>query len=126
VIITDNPPEESREIIVRRLTDTERVIKPEIIFEVDSGKIREILREHNFVLLLASQQEKYFVVYRNIDYVQHRIDRYLNADVNSTPIVHVTIAFPAFNRLILDRSHLGYLGGSALIEDIGSTLAALF
>jgi hypothetical protein len=78
------------------------------------------------VLLLASQQEKYFVVYRNIDYVQHRIDRYLNADVNSTPIVHVTIAFPAFNRLILDRSHLGYLGGSALIEDIGSTLAALF
>lgn len=68
----------------------------------------------------------HFVEDQNIDYVQHGIDRYLSADVNSTPIVHVTIAFPAFNRLILDRSHLGYLGGSALIEDIGSTLAAPF
>lgn len=126
VIITDNPPEEYRQIIEKRLTDTESAIKPKIIFEVDSGKIRDILREHNFTLLLASSQEKYFAEDQNIDYVQHGIDKYLSADVKTSPIVHVTIAFPAFNRLILDRSYVGYRGGSALIEDIGATLAAPF
>ncbi|MBI1921002.1 MAG: nitrogenase [Geobacter sp.] len=100
VIITDNPPEEFHAEIVRRLTEgLESAVKPEVYFEIDSHKIRLLLREHTVQLILASSLEKHIAVDE------------LNA-------MQVSVAFPVYDRLIVDRTYAGYRGGLALMEDV--------
>jgi len=100
VIITDNPPEESHEYIVRNLTDgLESAVKPRVVFETDSHRIRLLLQEHTLQLILASSLEKHIAVDE------------LNA-------MQVSVAFPVYDRLIVDRTYAGYRGGLALMEDV--------
>jgi nitrogenase molybdenum-iron protein beta chain len=100
VIITDNPPEEFHDEIVRNLTEgLDSIVKPEVHFEIDSHRIRLLLREHTLQLILASSLEKYLAVDE------------LNA-------MQVSVAFPVYDRLIVDRNYAGYRGGLALMEDV--------
>jgi len=100
VIITDNPPEEFHDEIVHNLTEgLDSVVKPEVHFEIDSHRIRLLLREHTLQLILASSLEKYLAVDE------------LNA-------MQVSVAFPVYDRLIVDRNYAGYRGGLALMEDV--------
>ncbi|MBJ6724382.1 nitrogenase component 1 [Geomesophilobacter sediminis] len=100
VIVTDDPPEESREEIVRSLTEgLESAVKPEVHFEIDAHKIRLLLREHTVQLVLASSLEKYLAV-------------------DELDAMQLSVAFPAYDRLIVDRTYAGYRGGLALMEDI--------
>lgn len=102
VVIADGAPEEVRDQIVRELTDNvECVIKPEVIFEEDSHRIREKLKRGNSLVLLASSLE-------------NPIASEFGA------VIHITISFPSFDRLILDHNYAGYRGGLALMEDIVS------
>ena len=102
VIIADGAPEESREAIVRELTENlECIAKPEVIFEEDSHLIRENLKSGNSLVLLASSLE-------------NPIAFELGA------VIHVTVSFPSFDRLILDHNYAGYRGGLTLMEDIVS------
>jgi len=102
VIIADGAPEESREAIVRELTENlECIAKPEVIFEEDSHLIRENLKSGNSLVLLASSLE-------------NPIASELGA------VIHVTVSFPSFDRLILDHNYAGYRGGLTLMEDIVS------
>ena len=106
VIITDNPPEEHRAEIAQELTESiESILKPDVIFEADSHRIREKLRDRSFLVLLASSLEKY-------------IAPELGA------AVHLSISFPSFDRLILERSYAGFRGGLTLMEDILSQIVA--
>ncbi len=101
-IITDNPPEDVRPQIVRELTDNiESPFKPEVIFEADSFHVREQLKNRSYLVLLASSLEKGF------------------AEDTHVPI-YLSISFPIYDRLILERSYAGYHGGLTLIEDIVS------
>lgn len=105
VIITDNPPEEYREAIVKELTENlESPYSPKVIFEVDSHKIRLILREHTFQVILSSSLEKYIAS-------------------DELDAIHLGVSFPIYDRSILDRSYAGYRGGLALIEDLTATYA---
>lgn len=102
VIITDSPPEEVRPGIVRELTDNiESPFKPEIIFEADSFRVRENLKNRSYLVLLASSLEKGF------------------AEDTHVPI-YLSISFPIYDRLILEHSYAGYHGGLTLIEDVVS------
>jgi nitrogenase molybdenum-iron protein beta chain len=102
VIVTDNPPEEVRPEIIRELTENiESPFKPEVIFEADSFKVRESLKGRSYLILLASSLEKSF------------------AEDAQVPI-YLSISFPTYDRLILERSYAGYHGGLALVEDIVS------
>jgi nitrogenase molybdenum-iron protein beta chain len=102
VIIADGAPEESREAIVQELTENmECIAKPEVIFEEDSHLIRENLKSGNSLVLLASSLE-------------NPIASELGA------VIHVTVSFPSFDRLILDHNYAGYRGGLTLMEDIVS------
>ncbi|MGB9979177.1 nitrogenase component 1 [Methanobacterium sp.] len=102
--LTDNPPEEYRESIIKALTeDLEIESLPEIIFEPDSYEAREKLRDRPFQLLFASSLE-----------------------ANSAPeldALHVTVGFPAYDRMILGDSYAGYHGGLRLIEDYMNNFA---
>jgi len=56
--ITDEPPEEAREWIRRELTENiESAIKPDIIFEKDTFRIRENLRNRSFQVMLGTSLE---------------------------------------------------------------------
>ncbi|MEW6009740.1 nitrogenase [Methanobacterium alkalithermotolerans] len=102
--LTDNPPEEYREEIIKALSeDLTSTIKPEVVFEVDSHLAREKLKDRPFQFLFASSIE-----------------------ANSAPelgALHVTVAFPSYNRIVLTDSYAGYDGGLRLIEDYISTFA---
>ncbi|ADY57048.1 oxidoreductase/nitrogenase component 1 [Syntrophobotulus glycolicus DSM 8271] len=101
VIITDDPPEEQREQIVKDLTDRlESVIKPKVIFEVDSHKIRLLLREYTVQLVLASSLEKYI------------------SESELGGAIFLSVGFPSYDRLIVYRSYTGYRGGLNLMEDL--------
>ena len=100
VIVSDNPPEESHENITRLLTEgLASGIKPKVIFETDSHKIKLILQKHTLQLLLASSLEKHLP----------------RGDAG-----FLSVSFPSFDRLVLDRSYAGYRGGLAFMEDAGS------
>ena len=102
VILTDNPPEEKRTGIIVELTGRlETVLKPEIYFEIDAHLIREKLKGRSFLFLLSSSLEK-------------------NIAGEEYGAMHHSVAFPSYDRLILDRNYAGYRGGLALMEDLTS------
>lgn len=103
--ITDEPPEESRDWIVRELTDgIESVLKPEVIFEKDAFKIRENLRNRSFQVMLATSLEKW-------------------PAAKEFSVAHLSIAFPSYDRVIVERTYAGYRGGTSLLEDLLSKSA---
>jgi len=100
VQITDEPPEESRDQIVRELTDgIESVLKPEIIFEKDAFRIRENLRNRSFQVMLATSLEKW-------------------PAAKEFAVSHLSIAFPTYDRVIVEKTYAGYRGGTGLLEDL--------
>lgn len=106
VIVTDSPPDECRAEIIGELTEgIESIVKPDVIFEADSHLIRLKLRDRCFLALLASSLEKFIAP-------------------EFGAAVHLSISFPSFDRLILERSYAGYVGGLTLMEDIMSQIVA--
>jgi nitrogenase molybdenum-iron protein beta chain len=103
VIITDDPPEEVREEIARQLSEgIESASKPEVLFESDAHLIREKLKGRSFLFLFASSLEKHIA----------------GPEFNAIPI---TVAFPSYDRLILDRNYAGFRGGLTVMEELVST-----
>ncbi|MEN4018298.1 MAG: nitrogenase component 1 [Methanobacterium sp.] len=102
--LTDNPPEEYRESIIKELTEKlETTSWPDIIFEPDSHLSRENLRNRPFQFLFASSLEA--------------------NSAHDFGALHVTVAFPSYNRLILNDSYAGYNGALRLLEDYISIFA---
>ncbi|KZX14797.1 nitrogenase iron-iron protein beta chain [Methanobrevibacter cuticularis] len=99
VIITDNPPKEYRENIINAITSTEEIeFTPDIIFEIDSFKISQLLKDRPFLNLYASSLESV-----------------IKDELETT---HVTVSFPSYNRLVLGDNYVGYDGGLNLIQDL--------
>lgn len=103
VQITDEPPEEVRDEIVKYLKeDLETPLIPDIFFEPDAHLIRQNLKNRPFLFLFASSLEAPTAI----------------AEYGASS---VTVAFPAMNRLILNRTFAGYEGALTLYEEIIST-----
>ncbi|MDR1166634.1 MAG: nitrogenase [Deltaproteobacteria bacterium] len=104
-VITDDPPEETHASIVARLTQNiQGAFRPQVFFDYDSYRIRERLNEHTLQVLLASSLEKY---------VRGR----------DGEAFHLSVAYPIYDRVIVDRSYAGFRGGVALLEDISHSFA---
>ncbi len=105
VVVTDNPPEEYRESIRQKLTkNLSSSEKPEIFFEIDAYHIEKILDAHPSTVILGSSMEKYLAA-----------EKYL--------ALHLTVSFPAYDRLLMRRSYFGFFGGVNLLEDLLSKFA---
>ncbi len=101
--ITDNPPEEYREKIVQEIKDNiETVIIPDIVFEADTYKIRKNLEDRPFLFLLSSSLEA-------------------PTAMEDFAALHISAAFPIYNKSILVHNYAGYDGGLRLVEDIVGT-----
>jgi nitrogenase molybdenum-iron protein beta chain len=100
--ITDNPPKEYREQIIKEFHSDEIPYEPEIIFENDSYKIKENLKNKTsaFTILFASSLESSLA------------DQYR--------VLHLTITFPSYNRMVLLDNYVGYEGGAQLVEHFKS------
>jgi nitrogenase molybdenum-iron protein beta chain len=99
VIINDDPPLDAREVILNRLQEIGGT-RPKVYFEADSYAVRKLLSEEYFRMLLASSQEKYMAQEANQ--------------------IHLSVTFPSYERLIVNRTYAGYGGGTALLEDFMS------
>jgi nitrogenase molybdenum-iron protein beta chain len=100
VIINDDPPEEVRPQLLERLNNLESGLQPSIHFEVDTWKIRQILKKSICRVLLASSQERYLA--------------------ESERKIFVATTFPANNRLVVRDHYAGYGGGINIVEQIVS------
>ena len=103
--IADDPPEEKCDLIRQELTETlETPVKPEIVFETDAHRIRQNLKNRNSLFLFASSLEA-------------------PISLSEFGAIPLTVAFPSFDRLILERTYAGYKGGLTLAEDFMSKFA---
>lgn len=100
VQITDNPPEEYREKIVQEILDNiDTVVKPEIVFEVDTYNIRKNLEDRPFQFLFSSSLEA-------------------PTAMEDFGAFHIIAAFPVFNKSVLVQNYAGYEGSLRLVEEV--------
>ncbi|WP_094606724.1 Nitrogenase molybdenum-iron protein beta chain [Sporomusa silvacetica DSM 10669] len=105
--ITEDVPEEYLETIENYFKELSPEISSEVTFAQDSGVIEEKIRSINPLttpLLLASSWE--------VDVAK---------DIHG---LHLSVALPIIDRLIMHHTYVGYNGGLNLVEDIYSTLLA--
>jgi nitrogenase molybdenum-iron protein beta chain len=97
VVVNDDPPLEVRDVILDRLNTLDNDVRTNIFFESDSYAIRKILDNFYFRVILASSQE-----------------RFSAQEANQ---IHLSVTFPSFERLVVNRTYAGYGGGIAILED---------
>jgi len=101
--ITDNPPAEYREKIVQEIRNNiDTAVIPEILFEADTYKIRKNLEDRPFLFLFSSSLEA-------------------PTAMEDFAALHISAAFPIFNKSILVHNYAGYEGGLRLVEDVVGT-----
>jgi nitrogenase molybdenum-iron protein beta chain len=104
-IVTDDPPEEYRDGIEKGLTTgLEGIFTPKVIFDYDSHRIRQILKQQPLQVILASSLEKYIAISENEAH-------------------HLSVSYPLYDRLVVERSYTGYKGGIRLLEDMSYNFA---
>ncbi|MDR2611870.1 MAG: nitrogenase [Deltaproteobacteria bacterium] len=104
-VVTDDPPEWAREGIARRLAEgLQGPSVPRVLFQYDSHLIRQELRAQPLQVIFASSLEKYIAKTENEAH-------------------HLSVSYPTYDRLIVDRSYAGYRGGIAIMEDISHNFA---
>ncbi|SHI82959.1 nitrogenase component 1 [Propionispora hippei] len=101
--ITDGVAEEYQDSITEEFKKFEDGIEAKVIFSNDGGEIHEDIRKLTFrsrPLILGSAW-----------------DRVLSREING---YQLSLATPVTNRLVLNRSYVGYEGALRLVEDIYS------
>ena len=100
--ITDNPPLEVREEIIREIRENlDTVVQPDIIFEADTYKIRKNLENRPFLFLFSSSIEA-------------------PTSIEDYNALHIPISYPIYNRSVLAKHYSGYDGGLTVVEDVVS------
>jgi nitrogenase molybdenum-iron protein beta chain len=103
-IVTDSIfREEDKQRITERITNLEYARPPDIIFEQDQYRIAKKLREYNNItLLVGSTLEMEVALERNIQLQ--------------------VMSFPVSDKLVLNRTYIGYKGALTLVEDLFNNL----
>jgi nitrogenase molybdenum-iron protein beta chain len=99
--IVDDTPKEYRALIEEEFKKLNYDLKADVVFETDSYKIHEKIREHNYhgyPLVLGSYFDK--------EVTEELHGNFLN------------ISWPVQDKVVFDDFYAGYTGGIRLIEDI--------
>ncbi len=102
LIITDNPPEYTREALLTRLSGLVEGNGTEVFFSEDLAEITDLVRSSAVGLVLGSALEKPAAVELGIPFLQ--------------------ISFPLSEQIVLSRGYAGYRGAATLLEDFGSAI----
>ncbi|MDR1658105.1 MAG: nitrogenase [Deltaproteobacteria bacterium] len=104
-VVTDDPPLEQREQIQRLITTgLEGTSVPRVLFDYDSHRIRLAMREQPLQVVLGSSLEKYIAK-------------------TESEAHHLSVSYPTYDRLVVDRSYAGFRGGIGLLEDMSHSFA---
>ncbi|MDR2386189.1 MAG: nitrogenase [Deltaproteobacteria bacterium] len=104
-IVTDDPPDEARPTIEALLTQgLEGIFTPRVLFDYDSHRIRQALKQQPLQVILASSLEKYIAKSENEAH-------------------HLSVSYPIYDRLVVERSYVGYRGGMRMLEDMSHSFA---
>ena len=107
--VTDDTPEEYRELIKKEFENLNYDVKAEVLFETDGYKIDEAIKSdfyHGYPLIIGSFWEKELAE---------------NLEAN-----FLSISSPSSERIIMDRTYVGYEGGLRLIEDLYAVVLKRF
>ncbi|MDR1721496.1 MAG: nitrogenase [Methanobrevibacter sp.] len=96
IIMTDEPPEEYREDIVKAVQSEAIGYDVEVVFEKDSWKIKEILEGRSIATLFGSS-------------IESKVAKDIMA-------LYTSVTYPAYNRLALGENFVGYNGGAHFLE----------
>jgi nitrogenase molybdenum-iron protein beta chain len=102
LVITDDPPEESRASLEQSLALLVEEFGSEVFFTEDHAEISAVLRSGNAGLVLGSALEE-------------QVAEELGA-------AFMRVSFPLGERVVIDRGYAGYRGASSLLEDLGTLL----
>lgn len=98
VINTDDITKKAdKDAIVEQLTNLECKRVPEVFFEGDQFKIRELLKQYDLTMILGSTYEK--------------------ETASEMGVAHVTVSTPSTDRVVLNHKYAGYEGCITLVED---------
>lgn len=104
-LISDDLPEEQKEYIKSQLK-FEEVLSPTVIFEPDSNKIWNTVKDESPDFIFGSSLDKDFA--------------------SEHGFLRLSTAFPITDRVIIDKGYAGYRGAINLIEDVFSVIVAPF
>jgi nitrogenase molybdenum-iron protein beta chain len=104
LIITDNPPEEVREVLSTLLKGLVHGDRTELFFSEDHAEITDLVVSGAAELVLGSALEKSVALELGVPFLQ--------------------LSFPVADRVVLNRCYGGYRGAAILLEDLGSAILA--
>jgi nitrogenase molybdenum-iron protein beta chain len=100
-IVTDGIPDsDTADIVTKAIQDLETAKKPDVVFEIDNWKIRQIFEQYRgrVTQLLGSQYERLVAWNLHVPYAG--------------------LTFPNSDIMALDRAYAGYRGSLTFIEDV--------
>ncbi|MBJ6724355.1 nitrogenase component 1 [Geomesophilobacter sediminis] len=116
VAVTDLLTDEQRASVVARFEEIPEILRPKLIFETDTDRIKERLNEE-----LASEADPYGSPISPAYVIGSNLDRPLAAELKAG---FFGISYPITNRIVTDQYYVGFRGGLRLTTDIVSALVA--
>jgi nitrogenase molybdenum-iron protein beta chain len=102
LVITDNPPDYSRDALVTKLTGLVDGDRTEVFFSEDLAEISDLVRAGDVELVLGSALEE--------------------SIAGELDVPFLPISFPLSKNVVLSRPYAGYRGAATLLEDLGSVI----
>jgi len=116
VAVTDLLNEEQQAKVLKRFSDIDETLRPKVIFETDTDRITERLKEE-----LAREEDPYGTPISPAYVIGSNLDRPLAAEIKAG---FFGISYPITNRIVTDQYYVGFRGGLRLITDVVSALVA--
>ena len=114
-VVTDLLNENEKNIVAEQFEGFESGLETTVKFDSDTSSVKKYLRE----VWEPNKNQRYYDSMTPIVVIGSIFEKDLAASINA-PLV--TVSYPITNRIVLNRSYIGFNGGLTLTEDILSSL----
>jgi nitrogenase molybdenum-iron protein beta chain len=111
--VTDQLPDEQKEILQSAFRSED--LRASLLFETDTSQISKSIVKRR----PENRGQRYFETYTPLFILGSSLEKRTATERGAQQL---TVSFPAFNRMIVDRGYAGYRGGLHLFEDIVGAL----
>ncbi|MPN60278.1 hypothetical protein SDC9_208004 [bioreactor metagenome] len=111
VVITDILSDEEQALVADRFRGFASGIAPKVVFDTDTSNVSK----HFSAAWPRNNNARYFDSFSPAFVLGSSLDREF---AESLGAAHLSVTYPISNRVVLDRTYLGYDGSLRLIEDI--------
>jgi nitrogenase molybdenum-iron protein beta chain len=111
VVLTDDLPEHEHERVASGLDGLQYTQRPKLVFETDTSQIAIHLAQ----IWPVSNGERYHRRFAPAYVIGSTLEKELAAGLGAK---HLSVSYPVFNRVIINRGYAGFRGGLHLTEDL--------